>query len=100
MIDTDALFKQYKELRRKGYTAHNAARAVVRPTKTSPVDWTDGTAIVEVGPYSVDIKQEYDLDPDLSWLGRYSNNPDADAITRRIPGRNEYRTTILTERFS
>lgn len=91
MINADALFKQYKELRRKGYAAHNAARAVVRPINTPRVDWTDGAATVEIGPYSVEIKQECDPDPDLLWLGRYSNNPDTDAITRRIPGRNEFR---------
>lgn len=91
MINADELFKKYKELRRKGYTAHNAARAVIKPTETPPVDWMDGTATIEIGPYTVEIKQEYDPDPDLSWLGRYSNIPDKDAIIRRNPARNEFR---------
>lgn len=91
MIDADALFTRYKELRRKGYDARSAARAVIRPVETPAVDWTNGAATIETGPYTVEIKQEYDPDPDLSWLGMYSNIPGPDAIDRRNPGRNEYR---------
>ncbi len=91
MIDVDAQFRRYKELRRKGYSAENAARAAIRPQETPAVDWVNGTATVEIGPYTVEIKQEYDPAPDLSWLGEYSAKPGPDAVIRASAGRNEHR---------
>ncbi len=91
MRNADMMFKRYKALRRKGYSAESAAREVVRPQEKPLIDWTDGKAILEIGSYTVEIRQEYDdHNPDLSWLGEYSNKPGRDAIARRNVGRNEY----------
>lgn len=40
---------------------------------------------------SVKILRSVDTDPDLSWLGEYSNRPGPNAIERPNCGRNEYR---------
>lgn len=82
MIDADAIYRRYKALRKKGYPAESAARNAVNPPDKPDMDWTNGAASVEIGPYTVEIKQEYDPDPDLSWLGMYSNLPGPDAIDR------------------
>ncbi len=82
MINADALFTRYKELRRNGYDARCAARAVIRPVEAPAIDWMDGSASIEIGPYMVELKQDYDDDPDLSWLGEFSNTPGPDAIDR------------------
>lgn len=82
MINADAIFRRYKALRSKGYPAKTAARDAMRPTVATPIEWANGAARVDIGPYSVEIKQEYDNDPDLSWLGRHTNIPGYDAIDR------------------
>lgn len=103
MINADAMFHRYKQLRGKGYSAKSAARAAIRPQERPAVDWTDGVAHLEIGPYSVKVEQKYDPDPDLSWLGEYSDRPDVDAVTRSNAGRNECRywnpTIILAEHY-
>lgn len=82
MIDADAIYHRYKALRKKGYSAESAARNAINPTENPVVDWTNGAASVGIGPYTIEIKQEYDPDADLSWLGMYSNIPGPDAIDR------------------
>lgn len=91
MIDADAIYPRYKALRKKGFSAENAARNAVNPPEKPAVDWTNGTAAVEIAPYTVEIKQEYDPDPDLSWLGMYSNIPGPDAIDRTTTRAHEFR---------
>ncbi len=90
MIDIDAKFLRYKELRRKGYSAENAARAVIQPRVAPAIDWMDGAASIEIAPYAVEVRQVYDPNPDLSWLGEYSGKPGPDAVARANKGRNEH----------
>jgi hypothetical protein len=107
MKDADAMYRRYKALRKKGYSATCAARDAVRPQEKTVLEWTDGAASVEIGPYAVDIKQEYDPDPDLSWFGAYSDTPGVDAIDRDTTGdrgnSREYRywnpATTLDEQY-
>lgn len=82
MKDANAMYRHYKTLRKKGYSAECAAREAVRPQKKHAVDWVNGSAAVEMTPYTVELKQEYDPDADLSWYGAYSNIPGVDAIDR------------------
>ena len=86
MRNADVMYANYKSLRRKGYSAESAAREVVRPREKIVVEWTDGKAVLEIGPYAVEVKQEHDPDPDLSWFGEYSSSPGVDAIDRDKTG--------------
>lgn len=48
---------------------------------------------------SIRVIREVDIDPDLSWLGEYSNEPGANAIDRQERGdmgRNEFRFCNIT----